>query len=706
MLRHINIISIFFFLGLLAILSINNALAIGPFTLSSKKLALIQSIASPLPDTVAMFRWQSKTSGNKLLQEQTFSDKLYSYFMSMKVDSDHFAAGRGVYASENPHSSSRFVRGDDEGSLIEVQIEKGTPFIDLTDPATLVKLKAAGITQEDVLWGDPPVAVKYEKNEKWWVLKGQKGVSFSVFDGSGLKPAYMLNIYEKIVGPKPKNIYARNVRDYLVKAVADNFDLLQKPSAVEILGSRGIQTLLGRIERSGDEDKIRSLLKVVRSNPTILALINQSSDLQKQIQALESRYSKISEVIEQYGVANADRINDFLKKRFSSLTQEKDYLRHIKALQEAVKGNLELRLTVDTQGLQPNPNLPLSAIGKKQVQDALSRITLGEDEAKSLLKSATPSSTGERLTVLKQLEDYGTRNGFSQTFLSEVHSQFSESLKSSNLLSQITSLPIEQRISKFVAILPYLRKPADLLQLLKYNTANSSSAADRMVAKFIARNTTAILDMKPSTAQLKELSSIAKGDDESRSEFIEKAVAQAKSLEGVEALLGYDRSSTSSVFNQLVAQAMARQTDAIIATNPNIQQLREISESAKGDDASRAQFIEKAIRLVKSADKVEALLSYNRSNTSSVFNQLVAKVAQKNLDWIAQKNLTSSQRKTLEIVMQPDDAAKKAFAAKFSSPPGNVVANTPSARQPAAQAPPQKSAAACFLDDLKKSFFR
>lgn len=94
-------------------------------------------------------------------------------------------AGPGVYFAEDFLSSASY-QGNEKGNLIEVVVKKGTPWIDLADPAISKKMYEMKIDLYDVYDRanelNLPVALRYYGNDGWWVMKGKEGIEFRPFD--------------------------------------------------------------------------------------------------------------------------------------------------------------------------------------------------------------------------------------------------------------------------------------------------------------------------------------------------------------------------------------------------------------------------------------------------------------------------------------------------------------------------------------------
>jgi hypothetical protein len=148
-----------------------------------EKIKRLIQMAVPSAEDRVFYRWQSQDSTRNLIESQEFNEKLYKYFMDMKIDYQHFAMGRGVYYSEDLTNSAHFIRDQGGGDLLEVRIKKGMPTLDLTSGEVIEKLKKMGLNRDDVKFLDPPLAVRYSY-DGWWVVKKREGVQFSKVDTS------------------------------------------------------------------------------------------------------------------------------------------------------------------------------------------------------------------------------------------------------------------------------------------------------------------------------------------------------------------------------------------------------------------------------------------------------------------------------------------------------------------------------------------
>ncbi|MCY4643712.1 MAG: hypothetical protein OXB88_03755 [Bacteriovoracales bacterium] len=167
-----------------------------------EKRKIIESVAKSFDGKKIFYRWQSKKAGDNLLAAGEFTDELYDYFMGMDLNADHFAAGQGLYVSDNPYDSAIFIRGNDKGSLIQVEVDEKLKYISLSDPETLAVFDKFQIDRGDITRLKSRIAVKY--HDTWWVIKGQEGVRFTPFTVKHLKAHEILKAYAMLAQESPK----------------------------------------------------------------------------------------------------------------------------------------------------------------------------------------------------------------------------------------------------------------------------------------------------------------------------------------------------------------------------------------------------------------------------------------------------------------------------------------------------------------------
>ncbi len=203
-------------------------------TTDAEKIQLIMKVAKPSSEDKIYYRWQSEKSGTNLVNAKEYTEQLFNYFMGMKVDDAHFAAGTGVYFSEDLTNSAQFIRGGGKGSLIEVHIRKGMPTLDLRSAETIEALGKLGFTEDDVFRLKVPAAIRYTSNG-WWVVKRREGVEFHN------------------VNPE---------RISLGRFEAAKSELQYNSEALEVIKKHSIPVLLGELKRNPNNHDILKHLEI------------------------------------------------------------------------------------------------------------------------------------------------------------------------------------------------------------------------------------------------------------------------------------------------------------------------------------------------------------------------------------------------------------------------------------------------------------
>ena len=180
---------IFIFLGLVISCTLFSTPALGKKISERRLRQLIEELAVSLPENRVFYRWQSEESHDTLLKEGEFSKERLDYFMKKKRG---IAAGPGLYIAEDLHSSSDFGT-----HIIQVEIDKGTKYIDLTDPETMEQITDSMRIDEnigEILYNlqkrSSNIVIKY--SDQHWVLKANEGIKFQPFSAKGL-PLSSLN---------------------------------------------------------------------------------------------------------------------------------------------------------------------------------------------------------------------------------------------------------------------------------------------------------------------------------------------------------------------------------------------------------------------------------------------------------------------------------------------------------------------------------
>lgn len=295
------------------------------------KKELIEKLAQPLSEDKIFYRWQSRSSGDHLISSGKFTNNLHKYFMGMKIDRTTMVAGHGVYICENPHGSSQFIRGVDEGSLIEVKIKKGTPYLDLTNSEVMNKMKSLKVSAEDVYRLNPAITVKYDDKNKWWVIKNKEGVEFSPFKGKNIEVDNLFKVLDQIEEEKPKKIFTQELKKILYQRIAQNHTLSNDQRIVSLLSNvERTSALLENLEFSNSLEFHQSLSKINSFNFLSKYLEDPKKarafliGLEKYLEA-----PKILETIHNLPISQKKEITNFMATR-STPNKYLNYLNHLK----------------------------------------------------------------------------------------------------------------------------------------------------------------------------------------------------------------------------------------------------------------------------------------------------------------------------------------------------------------------------------------
>ena len=135
-----------------------------------------------------------------------------------KRDNKRRHAGRGMYISERYDNTSRF--GGEDGLLVEVHIEKGTPHIDITNPETIARFQQLGLSRLDFFDLNPKVLIRFDDTHQWWVIKSRTGVWFSEFhEANAIR---LLKSRHRIIRDGGTDKFTQHSIDTLRKNVVDH----------------------------------------------------------------------------------------------------------------------------------------------------------------------------------------------------------------------------------------------------------------------------------------------------------------------------------------------------------------------------------------------------------------------------------------------------------------------------------------------------
>lgn len=115
-----------------------------------------------------MVRWASRESSQTLLREKTLTPERFKYFEGLNKG---YGMGSGIYMAKGLHSSMSYGE-----SVIAIEIEKGSLYLDYEDVTVKDRLNALGVKSEDLAMTKLPLLIRYSSD--WYVSKAAQGISF------------------------------------------------------------------------------------------------------------------------------------------------------------------------------------------------------------------------------------------------------------------------------------------------------------------------------------------------------------------------------------------------------------------------------------------------------------------------------------------------------------------------------------------------
>ena len=368
----------------------------------------VMVLASPLPEERVFYRWQSKKSGDTLLHAGQITDDLHRYFMGMTVDRQNFLAGQGIYIADNPSSSHQYARGEDAGSLIEVHVSKGTPYLDLTNDETMRNMNKMGLTAKQIYELNPPLAIKYSSTNGYWVLKGQTGIKFSAFDPDRLPPKELVQHYEFLQSIKAKKIFLGAARPQLERAtrpgsgISASRSLSYQLHVTDTLDD--LRAWLTHMRHFGD---LEDFYEFYDLNPEVASYIKKHN-LQHALFRAENRIASAARLFDRYEVSDFKRLQALLKARFRPTEEDAGVqVRRLRDLQRTLAAadiKTRLRLGVEFCNPSSNPKIQSNPELKKQANEAYKDLLINDWDLAEELKRAKHDTEGKQR--LKEISDY------------------------------------------------------------------------------------------------------------------------------------------------------------------------------------------------------------------------------------------------------------------------------------------------------------
>ncbi|MBF0362895.1 MAG: hypothetical protein HQK49_17885 [Oligoflexia bacterium] len=217
----------------------------------------IIKLSKPLPSDKIFYTWTNKKSAQRRISEGVFTDQEYQKMLERAKNDpqrgihNRALAGSGIYIAEDPYSSSIYGSEiyTDEGALLEVKVDKGTPYIDLTMGNVVKELNEKGIKVEDVYKLNPAILVKYCLENDWWVVKTNQGIHFREVTGHNLTEDDLSNLPREFKYQTPKAIFRNALSKISQQIKEETFERSIERNAWKICKKRnGVRSLLHSID--------------------------------------------------------------------------------------------------------------------------------------------------------------------------------------------------------------------------------------------------------------------------------------------------------------------------------------------------------------------------------------------------------------------------------------------------------------------------
>ncbi len=585
----LNTFFLFFFIG-------NYSYAIT----NVEKRKIIEEIAEEFSNSGKTFyRWQSRASGDNLLKNKEYTKKLHDYFMGMKIDRYHFAAGHGVYVSENPHSASEFIRGTDDGSLIVVEVSSKQKYIDLTNQSVLKKLSKHGISKDDVLFNtNPNVLVKYNKDHKWWVVKGRQGVQFKPFTGQGLKTGYLQNIYSKLEGgDKAKRIFRNSIRDDFVKRVKQDINLIDSDFVSSLFNDNVfkhiIHTHLKRQYSSAKEDR---LIQKLASSERVRKLFKEGKiDLDLIQNKKFSSFIKFSVLLPESN----------LEKVLSSVDHKKilpdDYIQILKLLKGTIRNerSYEERLKADEIVQKFKENLSFSdatSVKKKRIEIAEKALLLSKKE----------------ISDLKKLKEHKLK--------------VDEDLKKFKKINSVSTLMEAKRKS-----LGNVKTVRDFLRVAEHSVKNPSDDYKTATNKFIQENIKKFIALDPNPSEVMRLKRIA-SSVETIKVILNQSLPLASTATEFNDMMKYSVNSPSDDYKKGVSSVAEQFSDFYARLKPSAKDLIELEKLLNYTNGLQAVLDSSLKKMSSASDFAKVAAHFQKGAYTDGYKEAIGKIIVANLN--------------------------------------------------------------------------
>lgn len=255
-----------------------------PISEAQKKkiLRLMDEFTRPLKKKMVFYRWQAKEGGDILLKAKTYDDSSFNYFMSMEPDTWTLRAGQGIYIAENPVSAHGYLPKDRPGSLIEVHVAKGTPFLDIFDPDFIKEMNKRDVNIYDVAHILSDRVIKYEPKKGFSVIKTQKGISFKSFKGRYLSTDELIKYNQQFRRDDAQKIYLDSIKETVKKRSKKDHKLFAKEGFASLLDETTLMEVINHhLGQNYQKKELSEIIKTLNSNTELSKLAIKNKKFRK-----------------------------------------------------------------------------------------------------------------------------------------------------------------------------------------------------------------------------------------------------------------------------------------------------------------------------------------------------------------------------------------------------------------------------------------
>ena len=328
-----------------------------------EKRAYLESLAEPSKEKLVFYRWQKAEVTKELLEAGKMTEYFQKNLYHGNTDSMN-NSGAGLYVAEDMIGTSNYG-----STIIQVEVKQGYKFLDLSSKIVRWKLKAKGISFEDVRTLNLQVAVRdvnkefkdFRKNSRWWALKAEKGVKITPVSAREVPLQVLIKSYDHLK-TNYKEEYNRqfkdSVKEGIITQLEEGNNLVLRSSLVEIVEeARGRSYVEQALKRYIDSiDTIDEVAYIFRHSKQYLSELDKQRivDIAKKIppkhwqdtiHLLHYARGFLSETDREilmkqaFGVINSEK----QLKAFQNFLPESEYQAALRKFQTSSKGAVSSR---------------------------------------------------------------------------------------------------------------------------------------------------------------------------------------------------------------------------------------------------------------------------------------------------------------------------------------------------------------------------